>query len=214
MRAALRSGSGRGRQNAKRSLSNSEINRATAREFAIKLQGNVLFARYAQLPRLKIFDLRDFNVGAEHNVLEIFDDFQIAEPFEDDYVKQAIIGDSMFKKREGPSVKSPVSNENKRSFFHRRMFRLDEQLWRLPCRNVRCGDEIAQRTEAAFERQAGFFHHLRVQAHPGELDKVGLGRRDAVRRALRRGSRRQARDREQRAEQREADDHAETYLHV
>jgi hypothetical protein len=66
---------------------------------------------------LKIFDFRNLNVGAEHNVLEIFDDFEIAEAFEDDDVKQTIINDSVFKKREGPSVKAAISNENKRSFF-------------------------------------------------------------------------------------------------
>src|SRR4030095_5116313 len=115
-----------------------------AREFAIELQGNVLFARYAQLPRLKIFDFRNLNVGAEYNVLEISDDFEIAEPFENDDVKQAIINDSLFKKRQEHSVKAPVSDKNKRSLLHRSMLRLDEQLWRLPCRDLRCGDEIAQ----------------------------------------------------------------------
>ena len=70
-----------------------------------------------QLPRLKKFDFRNLNVGAEYNVLEISDDFEIAEPFEDDDVKQAIIDDSLFKKREGPSVKAPVSDKNKRSLF-------------------------------------------------------------------------------------------------
>src|SRR6266480_5166960 len=107
------------RQNAKLSLPNLKINRAIAREFAIELQGYVLFARYAQLPRLKIFDFRNLNVGTEYNVLEILDDFEIAEPSEDDDVKQAIIQNSMFKKWEGPSVKAPIANENKRSLFHR-----------------------------------------------------------------------------------------------
>jgi hypothetical protein len=174
VRADLRPGSGRGGQDAKGSLPNSEINRAIVRKLAIKLQGHVLFARYAQLPRLKIFDFRNLNVGAEHNVLEIFDDFEIAEAFKDDDVKQTIINDSVFKKREGPSVKAAISNENKRSFFHGSMLRFDEQLWRLPCRDVRCGDEIAQRTETAFEREAGLFYHLRVQSHPGKLHKIFL----------------------------------------
>src|SRR6266487_436895 len=54
------------------------------------------------------------------------------------------------------------------------MLRLDDQLWRLPRRDVRCGDEIAQRTETAFKREAGLFHYLRVQSHPGKLDKIFL----------------------------------------
>ena len=164
--------SGRWRQNAKRSLPNSEINRATAREFAIELKGNVLFARYAQLPRLKIFDFRNVNVGAEYNVLEILDDFEIAEPFEDDDVKQSIVDDSLFKEREGPAVKAPVANENERSLFHSSMLRLDEELRRLPCRDVRCGDEIAERTETSFESEAGLFDNLCVQSHAAKLDKI------------------------------------------
>ena len=37
---------------------------------------------------------------------------------------------------------------------------------------MRCGDEIAERTETAFESEAGLFHHLGVQSHPGKLDKI------------------------------------------
>src|ERR1041385_632959 len=95
--AALRTASRRRRQNAKCSLPNSKINRAITRELAIHLQGYVLFAGYSQLPRLKIFDFRNLNVGAEYNVLEISDDFEIAEPCEDDDVKQAVIDDSVFE---------------------------------------------------------------------------------------------------------------------
>ena len=109
---------------------------------------------------------------AEYNVLEILDDFEIAEPFEDDDVKQSIIDDGVFKKREGPSVKAPVADENERSLFHSSMLRLDEELRRLPCRDVHCGDQIAERTETAFESEAGLFHHLCIQAHAGKLDKI------------------------------------------
>jgi hypothetical protein len=160
------------RQNAKRSLSNSKVNRAIACEFAIELHGDVLFACYAQSLRPKIFDFGNLNVGAEHHVLEVLDDFKIAEPREDDDVQQAVIDDSVFKKRERPSVKPPVTNENKRSLFHRRMFRLDEELRRLPRGDLRCGDEIAERAETAFEREAGLFHHLRVQSDASKLDKI------------------------------------------
>src|SRR4029077_11126080 len=164
--------SGRRRQNANRSLPNSEINRATPREFAIELKGNVLFARYAQLPRLKIFDFRSLNVGAEYNVLEILDDFEIAEALEDDDVKQSIIDDGVFKKREGTAVKAPVANKNEQTLFHCSMYTLDEELRRLPRRDVRCGDKIAERTETAFESEAGLFDHLCVQPHAPKLDKI------------------------------------------
>ena len=124
------------------------------------------------MPRLKIFDFRNLNVGAEYNVLEILDDFEIAEPFEDHDIKQTIVDDSVFKKREGPSVKASVANENERSFFHSSMLRLDEELRRLPCRDVGCGDEIAQRPETAFESEAGLFDYLCVQPHAAKLDKI------------------------------------------
>jgi hypothetical protein len=52
-----------------------EVNRATAGQFAVKFHWNILLAGYAQVSGLKIFNLRDANVGAEHDVLQIFDDF-------------------------------------------------------------------------------------------------------------------------------------------
>src|SRR5207248_3229527 len=114
----------------------------------------------------------NLNVEAEYDVLEILDDFEIAEPFEDHDIKQTIVNDSVFKKREGPSVKAPVANENERSLFHSSMLRLDEELRRLPCRDVRCRDQIAERTETAFESEAGLFDHLCVQSHAAKLDKI------------------------------------------
>ena len=104
--------------------------------------------------------------------MEILDDFQIAEPLEDDHIKQTIIDDSVFKKWERPSVKTPVADKNERSFFNGSFLGFDEQLRGLAGGDLRCGDKIAERTKAAFECEAGLFHHLRVQSHPGELDKV------------------------------------------
>ncbi len=72
------------RQNAKRFLLDLEVNRTVAGQLAIELQGNVLLARYAQASRLKIFDFGNTDIRAEYNVLEIFDDFEEAEPFEHD----------------------------------------------------------------------------------------------------------------------------------
>src|SRR4029453_16903816 len=63
-------------------------------------------------------------------------------------------------------------NENKGSLFHGSMLRLDEELRRLPCRDVRCGNEIAERTETAFESKACLFDPLCVQSHAAKLDKI------------------------------------------
>ena len=75
---------------------------------------------------MKIFNLRSADLGAENNVPEIFDDFQVAEPFEHDHVEQTIIDHGMLEKRERPSVKATVADKNKRSFAHRSIFRFDE----------------------------------------------------------------------------------------
>jgi hypothetical protein len=90
-----------------------EINWTVARQLAIELQGNVLFARYAQAPRLKIFNFGNANVGAEYNILEIFDDFQVAEPFEQDDVKQPVIYNRVLEKWERSSITAPVPDKHK-----------------------------------------------------------------------------------------------------
>jgi hypothetical protein len=64
-----------------------EIDWTVAGQLAIELQGNVLLARYAQASRLKIFNFGNANVGTEYNVLEIFNDFEEAEPFKHDDIQ-------------------------------------------------------------------------------------------------------------------------------
>ena len=64
-----------------------EFNRTIASELAVKLQGDIVLARYAQAASLKIFNFRSADFGAEYDVLEIFNDFEIAEPFEHDDIK-------------------------------------------------------------------------------------------------------------------------------
>src|SRR5205823_14948791 len=76
------------------------------------------------------------------------------------------------KRGEEPSVKPSVTNKKERYFCHSSKLRLEEELRRLPCRDVGCGDEIAQRPETAFESEAGLFHHLCVQPHAAKLDKI------------------------------------------
>src|SRR5438093_4754516 len=131
------------RQNTKRFLLDLEFNRTAASQLAIELQGNVLLARYAQAASLEIFDLWSADLGAEYNVLEILNDFEIAQPFEHDHIEQAIIDDSALEKWERAAVKAPVSDQNKRSFSYRSAFRFNIKFRRLPCRNLGCRDEIA-----------------------------------------------------------------------
>jgi hypothetical protein len=94
-----------------------EINGAIACQFAIELKGNILLACNPQLASLKIFDLGGVNVGTEYNILEILDDFEIAEALEHDDIEESVIDAGILKEWEGSSVKTAVSDKNKGSFF-------------------------------------------------------------------------------------------------
>jgi hypothetical protein len=100
------------RQNTQQLVLDSEINRTIAGQLAIELERNVLLARYAQAPRLKVFNFRNSDLGAENDVLEILDDFEIAEPFEHDDIKQAVIHNGLLEEWKRTSIQAPVSNEN------------------------------------------------------------------------------------------------------
>jgi len=93
-----------------------EIDRAGASKFAVKLDWNILLARYTQVASLKIFDFRSTDIGAEYNVLKILDDFEITESLEHDDIKQTIIDAGTSSKWERAAVKTAVSVENNRSF--------------------------------------------------------------------------------------------------
>src|SRR5438874_9055752 len=106
------------RQNSERFFPDSEINRTVARQLAIDLQGNVLFACDAEVPSLKILDLRNADVGAEYNILQVFDDFEIAEPFKHNDVEQSVVYYRVLKKWERPSIQPTISNKYEGSFIH------------------------------------------------------------------------------------------------
>src|SRR5437899_2498708 len=78
----------------------------------------------------------------------------------------------MFKKWKRPAVKTPIPDKNKRPFLNGSILRFNEKLRRLPRRNLCRGNEIAKRTETAFESEAGFFNDLCVESHAGELDEI------------------------------------------
>src|SRR5438876_5058176 len=78
----------------------------------------------------------------------------------------------MFKKWKRPAVKTPISDKDKRPFLNRSILRFNEELRRLPRRNLCRGNEIAKRTETAFEGEAGLLNDLCVESHTGELDEI------------------------------------------
>src|SRR5439155_24279562 len=103
-----------------------EINRTGAGQLAVKLRGNVLVARYAQALGLKIFNFGNTDLRTEYNVLQVLYDFEEAEAFEYDDIKQPVIYNGVFEKWERSAVKPPVADEDERSFAHRSILRLEE----------------------------------------------------------------------------------------
>src|SRR6266699_1154756 len=81
----------RWRQNPERFFLDLEINRTVAGQLAVKLQGNVLVARYAQALGLKILNFGNTDLRTEYNVLQVLYDFEEAEAFEYDDIKQPVI---------------------------------------------------------------------------------------------------------------------------
>ena len=78
----------------------------------------------------------------------------------------------MFEERKRPAVKPSISHQDKGSFLDGTVFRFKEKAWRLPRSNLRRGNEIAERTEIAFQCEAGFLDDLCVQSHASKLDEV------------------------------------------
>src|SRR5215468_3237587 len=64
-----------------------KVNRAITGQFTIELYGNVLLAAYAKLASLKIFNFRNADIGAEYNVMQIFEDLEKSQPFEHNHIK-------------------------------------------------------------------------------------------------------------------------------
>ena len=100
----------RWRENQQRFFLNSKLNWTVAGQFAVEFDRHILFAGYTQALRLKIFNLGSANVRAEYDILQILDDFQIAEPLEHDHIEQAIIDDGALEKWEWHSIKASVSD--------------------------------------------------------------------------------------------------------
>ena len=120
---------------------------------------------------MKVFDFRGSNFRTENNILQIFDDFQVTEAFEDNHVEQAIIVHGMFKKRKRSAVEPAITDQDKRTFVDRGVFGFDHQTRRTTSRDLRRRDKITDRPEIAPQSIAGLFDNLRVQAHAAELDK-------------------------------------------
>src|ERR1700747_2606100 len=87
------------RQHTEGSFPHLEFNGTISDQLTIEFHRNFPVAGHAQPSGLKVFDLWNTNVGAEYDVLEILDDFQVTELFECDDVKQAVVDGRVFKER-------------------------------------------------------------------------------------------------------------------
>ena len=150
-------------------------------QFAIELDRDILHAAHAQAARLEIFHFARGDIGSENDVLQIFQQLEIADLLEDEDVEQAIVDHRVLEKRKRPAVKPAVADEDERAFFRLRFLRFDQEPRRPPARDLRGGDEITQRPEISFESEAGFLHHLRVEADAGELHEMFAVRASADR---------------------------------
>ena len=84
-----------------------------AGQLAIEFHRHILLAGYAQVPGLKIFDFRDTNIRAEHDMLQILNDLQITQTSKGDYIQQPIVDDGMLEKRKWTSVQAAIADEDK-----------------------------------------------------------------------------------------------------
>lgn len=133
------------------------------------------------MPGLEVFDLGDPYVGTKHNVLEILDDFEIAQSFENDDIEQAVVDNSVFEERERSSVESPVSDEDERAFVNGGVLRFYKEARRPARCDLRGGNKIAERTEVSLKGGARLFDDLSVETDTTELNKilsVGIGKID------------------------------------
>src|ERR1700756_953082 len=94
-----------GHYDAKRTLAHGELDRAISYQLAIQFYRHQFIAVHLQAPGLKILDLRRANLGTENDVLQIFDDLEVAEALENNHVKQAVIDHSLFEKGKWSAVK-------------------------------------------------------------------------------------------------------------
>src|SRR5438093_13606634 len=78
----------------------------------------------------------------------------------------------MFEEWERSSIKAPISNENKGPLIDGGILRLNEKSRWTPCSDLSFGNEIAKRTETAFEVKTGFLHDLRIKTNASTLNKI------------------------------------------
>src|SRR2546423_2962413 len=114
------------RQDPERSLVKAKFHRAIADQFTVELHRHGLVAFHAQSPGLKIFDFRNANVRTEDDVLQIFNDFEIAETFEDDHIQEPVIEQGMFEKWKRTTIQTSIPNQNERTLINRRILGLNE----------------------------------------------------------------------------------------
>src|SRR5437763_17099984 len=110
----------------KRSLLQAKFHRAITDQFTVQFDRDRLVALHTQSSGLEIFDLGNANIGTKHDVLQVFDDFEITQTFEDDYIQKAVIERGVFEKGKGAAIQTSIAHQDKRTFIDRRVLALNE----------------------------------------------------------------------------------------
>ncbi|SRR5581483_1198295 len=127
-----------------------KLHRTDADQLAVELDRNVFVTGNTQAFRLEILDLRYANFRAEKNFLEVTNDFEVTELFENDDVEQAVVDHGLFKKWEWTAVAPAISNEHEGAFHFLAIMRFDEKLRRLARGDLGRGNQITHRAEVFF----------------------------------------------------------------
>src|SRR5438105_5330502 len=161
-----------GREHPETPFPHSKLDRAGPDQFAIDLDWDLILGGNTQTLGLKILQFWHADGGAEDHLLQITNNLEIADSLKYDDIEQAVVDEGAFKERERSTIKAAISDEDKGAFHGFRAFRLNHKMRRRAGGDLCCRNKVAERAEAAFERQAGLLHRLGVESDAGELHKM------------------------------------------
>src|SRR5437763_4112962 len=160
------------REHAQATAADAKFHRTRPNELAVHFHRHLFLAAHSQVFRLKIFHVRRRDLRGENHVLQVADDFYVAQAFENNHVEQAVVDDGLFEERKPSAIKTAVADEYERAFLHHGVLRFDPETRRLAGSDLRCGNQIAEWPEIPFEGAAGFFDNLGIETDAGELNEM------------------------------------------
>src|SRR5438477_3750772 len=98
------------RQNAQPARPDLELHRAIPDQLAVDFHRHHFVAADAKLFGLEIIDLGRRDLRSEHDILQVADDIDVVQAFENDHIEQAVVHHRLFKKWETTAVKPAVAD--------------------------------------------------------------------------------------------------------